>query len=238
MPTSYGSSKRCNPGQVTLSFTLGANSDGFRLYTVATGGTPISTVIGTATTYQLNATTTLYASGYNSISGCESATRLAVPLVISPPTVAVPSPVNVSRCGSGQVTLAFTASNNTFSVTTNVNPPPSVTGNIRLYTQATGGSPVITSPSITITSSPATTAQTFIVNLTTTTTYFADFDEPNNPGCTSTTRQQVATATVLPNLPTPTVANITQCTTALLLLLLLLLPFTLGAGSPVSNVVV
>jgi len=108
---------RCNSGTVILNATASAGS--LNWYNVPTGGVILETgntfttpIIATTTTYYVEATT----------GSCTSA-RTAV-IATANVTPAVTSTTPNSRCGSGSVTLAATAT----------------TGTLRWYDVATGGS--------------------------------------------------------------------------------------------------
>jgi len=79
---------RCGPGTVTLAASPGTHGDEIRWYTVASGGTPLTTgVSGTTlefTTPDLSANATYYVESYNSGTGCTSATRHAITAEVIP----------------------------------------------------------------------------------------------------------------------------------------------------------
>jgi hypothetical protein len=88
---------RCGTGTVTLNATSSAT---INWYSASSGGTFLGTG-ATYTTPSINSTTIYYAEANN---GCSSASRTAVQAIISP-IPAAPSASNVSRCGTGTVTL-------------------------------------------------------------------------------------------------------------------------------------
>jgi hypothetical protein len=124
--------ERCGPGVLTLPLNMGSPAGSqILLYSVASGGTPISTFTTPPfeyTTPNLAATTTYYIESVsNSTPQCTSS-RVSVIATIHPnPTAPSINPVSVNVCGSGNSA--------TFTVNMGVVP-----GNIvRLYDQPTGG---------------------------------------------------------------------------------------------------
>lgn len=92
---------RCGPGAVTLT---ASSPEQVYWFSVSSGGTQLSTG-SVFTTPSISSTTTYYAEAGNT---CRSASRTAIQAIIN----AVPaSPVtsNVSRCGTGSVTLTATS---------------------------------------------------------------------------------------------------------------------------------
>lgn len=89
----------CDQGTITLSATVGDNGDVVRWYSANSGGSPIAT--GTSyTTPNISATTTYYASSYNSTTGCESA-RVAVTATVHPlPAVSITTNLAAEYCTS------------------------------------------------------------------------------------------------------------------------------------------
>ena len=128
---------RCGTGTVTLS---ASSTEQIYWYSAATGGTLLATA-ASYTTPSISATTTYYAEAGNT---CRSATRTPIQAIINP-VPAAPSSSNVSRCGSGTVTLTATS-----------------TEQIYWYDAASGGTLLATASSYT---SPV---------LTVTTTYYAE----------------------------------------------------------------
>jgi hypothetical protein len=88
---------RCGPGTVNLSATAAGT---INWYNASSGGTLLGSG-NTYTTPSLNTTTTYYAETNN---GCASASRTAVQAIINS-VPAAPVASDVSRCGSGTVTL-------------------------------------------------------------------------------------------------------------------------------------
>lgn len=94
---------RCGPGTVTLNAT---GTQTIYWYTAASGGTLLTTG-SSYTTPSISSTTTYYVEQGN--GSCQSS-RLAVQAIVNPiPSAPVAS--NVSRCGTGTVTLTATSSN-------------------------------------------------------------------------------------------------------------------------------
>lgn len=153
-PTPGGNS-RCGTGTVTLTAT-GCVGGTINWYAGASGGTVLAT--GTAyATPSISISTTYYVSC--TISGCTSG-RVAVTATIKP-IPGPPTPISVSRCGPGPVTLNATGC---------------AGGTISWYTVATGGTSVGTGGTYTTPS------------LSTTTNYYVSCTVN---GCTSTTRATV-----------------------------------------------
>jgi RHS repeat-associated protein len=97
---------RCTPGSVTLTAALPASAQQIKWYGVTTGGTSLAT--GTSfPTPSISSSTTYYAAGYNTTTGCESAPRTSVTATIEA-VPAAPATSNNSRFGAG--TLALSAS--------------------------------------------------------------------------------------------------------------------------------
>jgi hypothetical protein len=128
---------RCGQGTVLLTAT---GSGTLTWYSAPTGGT----LLGTGTSYttpSISSTTTYYVEANN---GCASASRKAIQAIIDP-IPAAPSSANVSRCGTGTVTLSASGS-----------------GSIYWYSASSGGT-------LLFTGSPFTTA-----SISTTTTYYVE----------------------------------------------------------------
>lgn len=130
---------RCDAGTVALGATASAGTVNW--YTTLTGGSSSGT--GTSFTTPSIGTTTTYFVGVTD-AGCSSARTAVVATVNTTPTVASSTPA--SRCGSGTVTLAATAS----------------AGAINWFAAASGGSSLGTGTSFVTPS------------ITVTTTYFAE----------------------------------------------------------------
>ena len=93
---------RCGTGTVTLS---ASGSGTIRWYAASSGGAQLGS--GTSfTSPSISASTTYYAESDN---GCPSATRTPIQAIIDPIPVA-PASSNVSRCGSGTLSLTATGS--------------------------------------------------------------------------------------------------------------------------------
>ena len=120
-PTGTSTQTFCNSGTISNLLVTGSN---IRWYITATGGTPLSN-----TTALVNGTT-YYAS--QTISGCESLTRLPVNVIIITPTASPTGNSNQLFCNSA------TISNLTI-----------IGQNIQWYTTATGGTPLTNTTSLT-----------------------------------------------------------------------------------------
>ena len=126
-----GNASRCGSGNVTL---VASSPDTISWYTAPSGGILLA-VNDTFVTPSLTSSTTYYAEAGDF---CKSANRTAVTAIIN----SIPSPPvssNVTRCGTGTVTLTATA----------FQP-------INWFTSATGGSPIATGNSFTTPSISAT----------------------------------------------------------------------------------
>ncbi|MCR4812637.1 MAG: choice-of-anchor J domain-containing protein [Bacteroidales bacterium] len=80
-PTPHPES-RCGVGSVTLTATPGANGNTCRWYSAASGGT----LLETGTSYEtpsISANTTYYVTSYNTSTGCESSSRVAVTATVN-----------------------------------------------------------------------------------------------------------------------------------------------------------
>jgi hypothetical protein len=181
---------RCGAGAVSFSAAMGSPSGNeMRLYSVETGGAPL--VIDSQSPFVLSATvvatTTFFLESFNSAipGGCASSRRSVVATVNELP--GAPPVSNVSRCGSGFVTLTI------------ANGAPAGT-DIRLYTVASGG---------TFIQNDGTEPFNFGINLTTNSTYFIEsFDR--NTGCISASRSPLA-ITINPLPGSPSVQAVTRC---------------------------
>ncbi len=130
----------------TMMVTAGNNANSVRWYSVASGGSPLTT--GTTSPYTV-VTTTYYLSSYNTITGCESPyprKQVTLTVIASPME---PSALPVSACGSATITGTSGVNGST----------------INWYTVPTGGTPT------TSLTSPITTSTTtyYITSLNTTT---------------------------------------------------------------------
>lgn len=155
----------CSGDSATLSATA-PTGDTIKWYTLATGGTAVDSG-ASFTTPALVDTTIYYAAATD--NGCASATRtpVAVDVNASPQVVTVTPPATTISAGQ---TAVFKASSATAGVQFN------------WYTQATGGAPVFT-------------GATYSVSPSVTTTYYVTAVNPST-GCTTPTRTSV-TVTVL-----------------------------------------
>jgi large repetitive protein len=122
--------------RVTQTALINNTTYGIRLYTVASGGTAIATTnLPTdgfyliSTPSAVSASTIYYFEQYNVVTGCASATRTPVQVVIAS-TPTAPTVANVARCASGMITFTAVTS--------------SVGTELRLYTQSSGGNPIAT----------------------------------------------------------------------------------------------
>ncbi|MCS6906160.1 MAG: fibronectin type III domain-containing protein, partial [Bacteroidia bacterium] len=139
--TNVATLSRCDVGEVTftLSSTFGALGNFVRLYTQAVGGTPVGsysatpTVTGasyTVVTPSVTTNTTFFASTYDSNTGCESADRTRLNVIVHPKP-STPASQNVGRCSIGEVIFTVQMG--------------AIPGNqIRLYASATSSIPVST----------------------------------------------------------------------------------------------
>lgn len=103
-PVSVTPAVRCDEGTLTLSATPSSSANGIRWYASPTEETLVSDQTN-FTTPVISNTTTYYAASYNSVSGCASASRIAVEATIRPK----PKPLFVQSppvYGSGAVTLS------------------------------------------------------------------------------------------------------------------------------------
>ncbi|MDW8157496.1 MAG: T9SS type A sorting domain-containing protein [Bacteroidia bacterium] len=104
LPTS-----RCGPGLVTLSTFMGVpRGTSMLLYTVATGGSPLSVSYDFPYTFAnilVNQTTTFYVA--SALENCESKRSELVVTVL--PLPSAPQAGNSSRCGTGRITLSVIA---------------------------------------------------------------------------------------------------------------------------------
>ncbi|MDW8157608.1 MAG: fibronectin type III domain-containing protein, partial [Bacteroidia bacterium] len=176
----------CGGGPVRILAEMGANRGNvMQLYSVSTGGVPVATANGAPYEFSIPSVTThttFYVESWNTATGCRSQRTpiaITVPGAIAPPAVS-----NVSICGGGVAT--FTGS---FSL---------VGAEVRLYTQALGGSVVasdINTP-YRLRTPAITTTTTFYISL------FSD-------GCESARVPAIATVNPLP--AEPTVRNVARC---------------------------
>jgi hypothetical protein len=182
----------CGAGNfTTISAQMGTVAgDVMYLYKQATGGFPIDQA--TSAPYVLNtdavaSQTTYYVAAFNSQTGCESE-RVAVVVTVSnlPPSQPVVS--SVTLCSAQPTAPIFTANMGNLAGS-----------EIRLYTQASGGSPVATAfdaPYILVAPTP----------ITTNTTYFVTAATGN---CESARRPVAAIVGSLPG--TPSVQDVFRC---------------------------
>jgi hypothetical protein len=181
---------RCGPGTVTITANAPSNL-GVRIYSVATGGQPISVDDSfpfTFTIPSLNATATYFLETYHPQLNCNSLTRTPViASVVGPiPSAPIASPLTV--CGGGSIT--FTAAMG------------SIPGDlINLYTEPTGGIPIA--------AANAEPYQFTIPFVTTSTTFYLE-SLLNSNGCRSLTRSALPVRVVDRPLA-PTVATTFRC---------------------------
>jgi PKD repeat protein len=105
--TSVSPATRCGSGSVTISATASAGT--VYWFNVASGGTPLS--VGLTYSPSVSATTTFYVE--TTLNGCNSLRTPVLVTVNEVPSITATTPA--SRCDSGTVTLAATASNGTIS---------------------------------------------------------------------------------------------------------------------------
>ena len=171
----------CAGISTTLSVSSPESGISYRWYTVASGGTALTT----ANNYTISnptTTTAYYVEGYNAATGCISASRTAVTLTVNP-LPAAPTIPNTITCAGTSATL-FVSS-------------PVAGISYRWYTAASGGTALTTSNSYTI------------ANPSTTTTYYVEGFNATT-GCISASRTAV-TLTVNPLPAVPTIPNTTTC---------------------------
>src|SRR5690606_22357745 len=112
-PTNGTGATREEPGSVTISATPGSQANNIRWYSAATGGTLLHTSSG-AYSPTVTGNTTFYAASYTSTAGCESSTRLAVSVTVTPKPVI--NATTTHLLGLGTTTLLV--SNNTYTTYT------------------------------------------------------------------------------------------------------------------------
>ncbi|MFN5417029.1 MAG: T9SS type A sorting domain-containing protein [Flavobacteriia bacterium] len=102
---------RCGPGTVNLSASGAGGSQDYKWYDVLTGGVASQTGGATYTTPSISATTTYYATVYNTtLPSCESSPRTSVfATVNTAPSASVVSPTSVTICNGSIQTLTGTA---------------------------------------------------------------------------------------------------------------------------------
>jgi RHS repeat-associated protein len=166
----------CSAGTATLSGDAGLNGNSIRWYTASSGGSPISEVQTVSTT------TTFWGSNYNTVTGCESPSRLSATVTITPPGLPTGPQQDAAVCGSGSALLWAT--------------PGANTNFLRWYTNSSGGSPLSTSTSY---QTPAISA--------TTTYYISSYN--TSIGCESA--RIPITATISPIPGDPIVPDVSRC---------------------------
>ncbi|WP_434366138.1 immunoglobulin domain-containing protein, partial [Sphingobacterium spiritivorum] len=162
----------CTGTPATLTISSPEAGISYRWYTVASGGTALTT----ANSYTVSnpiATTTYYVEGYNSTTGCVSA-RTAVTLTVNP-LPAAPAIPNVTTCASTSATLTVSS--------------PVAGISYRWYTVASGGTALTTANSYTV------------ANPTATTTYYVEGYNATT-GCVSARTAVTLTVNTLPVAPT------------------------------------
>jgi hypothetical protein len=182
---------RCQPGVVTFTIQMGTPSaNEAYLYTVASGGAPISADFSAPFNLETNfiaATSTFYVEAVNTSTGCVSARVPAVALVAQNP--GLPTANNVTRCQNG--TVVFT-----------VNAGFPAADAMLLYTTPIGGTPIFsdTQAPFELLSAPITTTATFFIESFNT-----------SAGCRSVSRTPVVAIvnTIVP--APPTVSPATRC---------------------------
>jgi hypothetical protein len=112
-PLSNITVSRCGSGPI--SFTVAVNSPEVtqvRLYTLASGGTPIGSINGPSWSYSLinlTTNTTYYLESSKQNALCSSPTRSTVTLTVNP-IPAIPGEQNIQICAAGTVTFTLSAS--------------------------------------------------------------------------------------------------------------------------------
>jgi hypothetical protein len=183
-PTTPGNASRCGTGTVVLSATVGSNGNSLRWYSAATGGTQLFTG-APFTTPSISATTTFYATTFNTSTGCESTTaRLAVIATVLTDPGSPTAPVHAARCGQGTLTLSASIGTNGTT--------------LRWYATTTGGSALFTGTSFTTPSISATTV------------YYASTYNATT-GCENSSGRIAVTATVNSLPVSPVVTNVARC---------------------------
>ncbi|MBT1706116.1 tandem-95 repeat protein, partial [Chryseosolibacter indicus] len=178
---------RCGNGSVSL-LVLSATSGTFNWYTASSGGSPVSTSSSNQTSHtfstpSLSTTTTYYVE---LTSGSCVSSRIPVVANILP-AVTAPTAINGSKCGTGSVTLAASSS---------------VTGIIRWYSAASGGTLLQTDDN--------TNLSTFVTpSISATTNYYAEFS--NGGYCTSARTLVKATVNTGTAPAPPTASDMSRC---------------------------
>ncbi len=114
-PTGSGTEvTACGTGSAIVSGTPGANGNSLLWYSAVSGGTSLSQG-GDFITPTISSSTTYYISSYNTSSGCESPSRLAVTAPVAP-VPSVPTVFPGSVCGSGTVNLSASAGSDSNTV--------------------------------------------------------------------------------------------------------------------------
>lgn len=179
----------CGTGTATINITMGiVAGNEARLYSTEMGGSIITSSAFfpyTLTTPTVSGNSTFYVESFNSQTGCVSPRVQAQVRSNTPPSR--PLAQSVKRCGAGVLTL--TAMNGT------------VPGDqMRLYTQAQGGAPILTDDTMPF-------EMTTGILFTTVTYYLEAFHSQN--GCVS--QRTPVVATIDPSLNTPILENVTRC---------------------------
>jgi len=223
-PVLSDSSRRCGSGQATVrvnSNAVAPNSE-VRLYTYLSANQGISlsqttgqlgTALATdnAAPYELqtpgiNANTFFHIATFNTVTGCESVRSAFIANVAGVPSL--PFANDITRCGVGSP--AFTVTRGVVATSTD---------EIRLYTVATGGTPVTTLAAPSATSS--TTYEVVAPTITTTTTYYLSIYNGQNTATAANTCEgprKMIVATVNPGPSNPTVADVARCSTGTVVL--------------------
>jgi RHS repeat-associated protein len=171
---------RCGPGDVTLTGSPGANANTLRWYDAVSGGTLLATALS-FNGANLASTTMFWISSFNTTTGCESNSRVAVTATIHP-VPHEPSVTNASTCGPGAVNVsAWVSAHGT---------------EVRWYHAATGGTHFLTGNSY---QTPPLSAST---------TYWVSAFN-HTTGCESA--RTTVTATIHPIPGTPAVTGAQRC---------------------------
>lgn len=171
----------CTPGSFTLTATPATPSQVVDWYDAASGGNLLATSTS-FTTPLLNTTTTYYAEGRDTVTGCFSPSRAAATVLINSSVPEATSSNNFRRCTAGSLTINATTT---------------VGNTITWYSDSVGGTLLASGSSYT----------TPIIS--TTTTYYAQVTNTET-GCISPTRTAVQ-AVIVASQSAPTAVPNNRC---------------------------